>query len=195
MLNKIIWNKSYKCTVVYSTSVLGKLLTFLGNCGNLHTFIKRTKLIYSYTFTALFLFTSQGIVISFHYTIPWQKSLFKSQAWRCFWCKIVIVCHPIRMMFSIRIQWIKIFHFLFQRRTCFIYEMRDRLLLVPYDPSGTNQIEAQLFVATFVKGLCRGTISLYLDVWGSAFFGIQCFLSLRNCEVWIALQIWFWAHF
>ena len=28
--------------------------------------------------------------------------------------------------------------------------------MVPYDASGTNQIKAQLFVATFVKGLCRG---------------------------------------
>ena len=29
---------------------------------------------------------------------------------------------------------------------------------------GSNQREAQLLIATFVKGLCRGTLSLYLDL-------------------------------
>ena len=32
------------------------------------------------------------------------------------------------------------------------------------DAYGTNHIEAELLVVTFVKGLCRGTISLYLDL-------------------------------
>ena len=41
------------------------------------------------------IFTHQGIVISYLYTILWQKSLSKSCAWRCWWF-IVIVCQPIR---------------------------------------------------------------------------------------------------
>ena len=42
--------------------------------------------------------------------------------------------------------------------------MRDPLKLVPSDAHGTNQIEVQLLVATFVKGLSRGATSLYPDV-------------------------------
>ena len=40
------------------------------------------------------------------------KPLDKSWAWGCLWCKIV-VCQPIRKIFSIRIQWIYNFHFPF----------------------------------------------------------------------------------
>ena len=69
--------------------------------------------------------------------------------------------------FSIRVQWIYNFHFLFQQRTCFFFmqwEMVcDCFQMMPVDQ--TNQIEAQLLVANFVKRLCRGTISLYLDLW------------------------------
>ena len=98
-------------------------------------------------------FTCQGVVIWYHYTIPWQKWISESRAWRCSWRKSVIVCQPIRTI-SVNIQF-----------SLFIYAMRDCLWLVPYDACGTNQIEAQLLVATFVKGLCRGTISQYLDLW------------------------------
>ena len=59
------------------------------------------------------IFTDQGIVISCLYTIPWLKSLSKSRTWRCLWCKIVIFCQTIRMIFSIRVQWISIFTFHF----------------------------------------------------------------------------------
>ena len=34
---------------------------------------------------------------------------------------------PTRSIFSIRVQWIYNFHFTFQRKTCFVYTMRDRL--------------------------------------------------------------------
>ena len=88
-------------------------------------------------------------MLSYLYTILSQKSLSKSQPWRCLWCKFVIVCQLIRVIFSIRVQWIYNFHFPFQRKTCFVYTMRDLLWLVPSDACGTNQIEAQLLVATF----------------------------------------------
>ena len=57
-----------------------------------------------------------------------------------------------------------VYIYIFQFNDKHVYGMRDRLLLVPYDASRTNQLEAQLFVATSVKGLCRGTISQYLDL-------------------------------
>ena len=90
----------------------------------------------------------------------YRKAWLKEASWR----KIVIVCQHIRTIFSIWVQWIYNFQFPLQRTTCF-YAMRDRQWLVPYDACGTNQLEAQLLAATFVKGLCRGTISLYLDLW------------------------------
>ena len=41
-------------------------------------------------------YTSQGIVISYLYTVPWQKSVTKSRDWRCSWRKFVFVCQPMR---------------------------------------------------------------------------------------------------
>ena len=41
--------------------------------------------------------------------------------------------------------------------------MRDRLWIILYDAYGTNQMEAQLLVETFVMGVCIGTIEPYLD--------------------------------
>ena len=56
---------------------------------------------YKVFLTFLFIFTSQGIVILYLYTM-WQKSLSESWAWRCLWRKIVIFCQPIRTIFSIK---------------------------------------------------------------------------------------------
>ena len=95
----------------------------------------------------------------YSYIVPLHNLLSKSRAWRCSWCKIVIVCQPIRRIFSIRVQRTHNYHLPFQRGTCFAYAMRDRLLLVPYDASDTNQIKARLLVDTFVKELFRGTTS------------------------------------
>ena len=53
------------------------------------------------------------------YIIIWQKSLSKNQAWRCSWRKIVIVCQPIKTIFSIWVQWMYNFHFPFQQKTFF----------------------------------------------------------------------------
>ena len=49
-------------------------------------------------------------------------------------------------------------HVLFRNNRLFVID--------PSDVCGTNQIESQLLVssATLVKGLCRGTISQYLDL-------------------------------
>ena len=77
--------------------------------------------------------TSQGIVISYLFTIPWQKSLAKSQAWRCSWREIVIVCWPIRTIFSNRVQRLYNFQFPFQRRAC--YEIVcNWFQLIPLEP-------------------------------------------------------------
>ena len=76
--------------------------------------------------------------------------------------RLLLSANQSERSFQIGVQWIYNFYFSFQRRTCFVYAMRDRLLLVPYDACGTNQIEAKLLVATFVK--YRGTISQYLNV-------------------------------
>ena len=91
------------------------------------------------------------VVISYLYTIPWQKSLSKCQAWRCLWRKIFIVCQPIRTIFSILVQWIYNFHFPFQRKT-FFYAMRDRLWLVPYDATD---------ISTFSSDFCQGIVWRY----------------------------------
>ena len=37
-------------------------------------------------------------------------------------------------------------------------------LTVKDNACGTNQIEAHILVAIFVKGLCRGTVSQYLEL-------------------------------
>ena len=80
--------------------------------------------------------------------------------------KIVIACHPIRMIFSIRVQWIYNFQFPFQQKTCLFCLCNERSSVIgSIWYLWNHQIETKLLVATFVKGLCRGTISLYLDVW------------------------------
>ena len=66
---------------------------------------------------------------------------------------IVFVCKPIRTIFSIWVQSIYNFHFPFQRKNRVFCGMRDRLWFVAYNACWTNQLEVQLLVATFVKGL------------------------------------------
>ena len=103
---------------------------------------------------------SRGGYVSFYrgcylFTLHWLKSLSKSRAWRCLWRKIVIVCQPIRAIFSIfdtslvNIQ----FSLSFPTQNIFFYAIRDSLWLVPFDASGINQLDAQLLVMTFVKRL------------------------------------------
>ena len=66
---------------------------------------------------------------------------------------------------SIRVQWI--YHFYFP----FLFNaMRDCLWLVPYDACGT-----------IVKGLCRGTISLYLALWRCAVVYLNALLTNSSC--------------
>ena len=72
-------------------------------------------------------FKSHGSLISYFNTIPWQKSLTKSRAWRCLWRRKVIVCQPIKTIFSIRVQWI-IFTFHISTTKIFVYTMRGRLI-------------------------------------------------------------------
>ena len=90
---------------------------------------------------------------------PNQMSLSKSRAWRCLWRKIVIVCQPIRTIFSYEFGMYK-FHFPFQRRIWFFTQLKmvcDWFYMI--------SVEAQRLVATFVKVLCSGTMSLYIDLW------------------------------
>ena len=54
-----------------------------------------------------------------------------------------------------------------------VYAMRDRLYIGSFYASGTNQIEAQVLVATFVNGLCRGTVSQYSDLWKCRYIEIH----------------------
>ena len=59
-----------------------------------------------------------------------------------------------------------IFTFYFNKEHVFFMQWEmvcDCFQMMPVDR--TNQIEVQLLVANFVKRLCRGTISLYLDLW------------------------------
>ena len=83
-------------------------------------YCKRIIVHWGSMFLDFLILTPQGTVISYLYTIPWQNSLSKSRVWRCSWCKIAIVCQPIRTIFSIRVQWIYNFHLPFQWRTCFV---------------------------------------------------------------------------
>ena len=104
----------------------------------------------------LTIFTSHGIVILYLYTIPWQKSLSKSRAWRCSWSKIVIVWQPIWTIFSIWVQWMYIFHFPFQRRTCFFTQWSiicDWFHIMP--------VEQLTGSPTFSSDFCQGIVSRY----------------------------------
>ena len=99
---------------------------------------------------------SQCIVISYLYTIPWQKSLSQKSGLKMLVTKIVIICQPIRQILSIRVQWIHTFHFPFQRRTCLFYTMRDRLS--GYIWCLWNQSTGS---PTWSRDFCQGTIVRY----------------------------------
>ena len=66
--------------------------------------------------------------------------------------------------FQFEFSWYTAFIFHLNEEHVF-YAMRDHMWLVSYDTFETNQLEAQLLVATFVRGLCSGTISLYIYLW------------------------------
>ena len=66
-------------------------------------------------------------------------------------------------------------------KNMFFNAMRDWLWLVPYDACGTNQLEYQLLITTFVKGLCRVTISLYLALWRCAAVYSNKLLTSSSC--------------
>ena len=127
-----------------------------------------------------------------------HNPLTKGRAWRCSWRKIVIVFQPtIRTIFSIWVQWIYNFHFSFQRRTCLFYSMIDRLWLVPYDAYGTDQLEAQLLVATCVEVryhytlTCEDGLILTPWFWSRIFLKVNA-LSLRRYHF---PRAWFFINF
>ena len=93
--------------------------------------------------------TSRYIDISYLYTIPWQTSLLNVGLEDARDARLLLSAN-----LSIWVQWIHDFLFPFQWRICFVYDLRDLLLLVPSNGCGTNQIEARHLVQRLLSTDC-----------------------------------------
>ena len=90
-------------------------------------------------------FTRQGIVISYLLTNVAILMFEDARDLRLLLSSNLFNQSSVDIQFSLS---------LFQRGKCFVYAIRNLLSSVQYVACGINQIEAQLLVDTFVKGLC-----------------------------------------
>ena len=113
--------------------------------------------------TQFCIFTRHGIVISYLYTIPWRNSLSKIRALRCLWLLFFIVSQPIRTTVSIRVQWKIQFSLSIFTKNKFCLHNQKSSVIGSIWCLWNQSNRSPTLSSDFVKGLCRGTITLYED--------------------------------
>ena len=142
-------------------------------------------LITNILFLVVDIFTRLGIVTSYHYIIPWQKYLLNF--WLLFDCFHRHHMEQITDEFSLRKQ--NMFFVEMESEHCISTELwLIKSLGRQYQFYVTCIFKPDFLIATFVKGLCRGEKSQYLDLWR---WVVDWIRSSRNGILGTMLRFWF----